>query len=242
MPEASRILITGANRGLGLEFARQYAARGERVFATAREPDAAKELRKLETEHRERFTIVGLNVGDADSILHAHMAVAAHVAALDLLINNAGIYAARVTPSGDPAEKLGALTFDEALHVLRTNSVAPLIIAEQFLDLLKRGRSPKVINITSGYGSVSQNSGFPYYYAASKAALNMFMRSFAADPAARSLITILMNPGWVRTDMGTAAAPLAPEQSVAGMIKVIDRLTPADNSRFLNHEGNEEAW
>ncbi|MEO6437502.1 MAG: SDR family oxidoreductase [Tepidisphaeraceae bacterium] len=242
MANALRILITGANRGLGLELTRQYAARGERIFAACREPDAAKELRKVESEHRDRVTIVGLSVSDAESILHAHKAVAAHVDALDLLINNAGVYSSTVTSSGEPGEKLGALEFDGALHVLRTNAIAPLLVAQAFLDLLKRGRSPKLVNITSGYGSVSGNTGFPYYYAASKAALNMYMRSFAADAGANPVTTILMNPGWVRTDMGTSAAPLSPAESVGGMIQVIDKLTPADNSRFLNHAGDEEAW
>lgn len=242
MAEPMRVFITGANRGLGLEFTRQYAQRGERVFAACREPDDAAALQDIAREHRDDVTIVGLSVGDAESIAHARKAVAAHADGVDLLINNAGIYAARVTPSGEPAEKLGALDFGDTLHVLRTNAVAPLIIAQEFLDLLKRGRSPKLVNISSGYGSVSQNKGFPYYYGASKAALNMLMRSFAADPAASGITTVLMSPGWVRTDMGTSAAPLSPEESVAGMIKVIDRLTPADNSRFLNHEGGEEAW
>jgi NAD(P)-dependent dehydrogenase (short-subunit alcohol dehydrogenase family) len=242
MAEPMRILITGANRGLGLELVRQYAGRGERVFAACREPDDASALRKIEHNHRDSVTILGLSVGDVESIAHAHRAVAAHAEGLDLLINNAGVYSARVTKEGEPAEKLGHLDFSDALHVLRTNAVAPLILAQEFLDLLKRGRSPKLVNISSGYGSVSQNKGFPYYYGSSKAALNMLMRSFAADPAAGGIITVLMSPGWVRTDMGTSAAPLSPEESVKGMIEVIDLLKPQDNSRFLNHEGKEEPW
>ena len=243
MADPTRIFVTGASRGLGLEFTRQFAARGDRVFATCREPNVAKDLQKLAHDHKDHVSIVGLDVGDAHSIETAHKAVAAHVDGLDLLINNAGVYAARVGRGGQPAEKLGELKFDEALYVLRTNAVAPLIIAQQFLDLLSRGRNAKVVNITSGYGSVSGNTGgFPYYYAASKAALNMFMRSFAADGESRGITTIVMNPGWVRTDMGTSAAPLAPEQSVGGMIRVIDRLTAKDNNRFLNWQGKEEAW
>jgi NAD(P)-dependent dehydrogenase (short-subunit alcohol dehydrogenase family) len=241
-PEPLRVLITGANRGLGLEFARQYADRGARVFAAAREPDTAKELRALAEARRGRVDLIGLDVGIAESIDHAHHAIAAHVDGLDVLINNAGVYAARVTSGGQPAERLGELKFDDALHVLRVNAVAPLMIAQAFLDLLKRGRSPKLISITSGYGSVSGNTGFPYYYAASKAALNMAMRSFAGDGAASGIVTVVMNPGWVRTDMGTSAAPLAPDESVSGMIKVIDGLTSADNSRFLNWQGGEDRW
>ena len=114
MADPLRILITGANRGLGLEFVRQYAGRGDRVFAACREPDDASELRQIERNHRDDVTIVGLHVGDGESINQAHKAVAAHAEGIDLLINNAGIYSARVTKEGEPAEKLGSFEFDEA--------------------------------------------------------------------------------------------------------------------------------
>ena len=130
-----------------------FRVAGERVFAACREPDDASALRGIEQSHRDEVTIIGLSVSDAESIAHAHKAIAAHAEGLDLLINNAGIYSARVTKEGDPAEKLGSFEFDEALHVFRTNSVAPLLVAQQFLDLLKRGRSARLVNISSGFGS-----------------------------------------------------------------------------------------
>ena len=236
-------MVTGANRGIGLEFVRQLATRGDRVFATARDVKRATELQQLAKQHGDgRVKVIPLDVNAADSIRAAADAVQKETDALDLLINNAGVYAARVTAGGDPAEKLGDLNFDDALKVIRTNAVAPLILTQALLPLLKRGADPKVVSITSGYGSVADNNGFPYYYAASKAALNMFMRSFAGDAAARGIITIVMSPGWVQTDMGGKSAPTPPEQSVAGMLKVIDGLTDADNSTFKDWRGKEVSW
>jgi NAD(P)-dependent dehydrogenase (short-subunit alcohol dehydrogenase family) len=240
---AKRILITGANRGIGLEFVRQFVSRGDRVVATARDPKKAGELNQLAQKHGDQLLVVPLDVGNERSIQQVREAVVAHGDVLDLLINNAGVYAKKVGPDGQPAEIMGALKADDALDVMRVNAVAPLLIVQAFLNLLKKSKSPRIVNITSGYGSVSSNSGdFPYYYAASKAAMNMFMRSVAGDPAARGIVTIVMSPGWVKTDMGTSAAPLEAKDSVAGMINVIDGLKSSDNSRFLNWKGEEQPW
>jgi NAD(P)-dependent dehydrogenase (short-subunit alcohol dehydrogenase family) len=126
---------------------------------------------------------------------------------------------------------------------LRVNAVAPLIVAQQFLGLLRAARGAKLINISSGYGSVSANTGgFPYYYSASKAALNMFMRSLAADAKRWGITTVLLDPGWVSTDMGGPGAPLAPKKAVAAMLRLIDALTPRHNGRFLTWQGDEQDW
>jgi NAD(P)-dependent dehydrogenase (short-subunit alcohol dehydrogenase family) len=187
-------------------------------------------------------TIVPLDVDSAEAIAAAADTIGRATDALDLLINNAGVYAARVGKDGQPAERMGELNFDDALKVIRTNAVAPLILTQALLPLLKNGTNAKVVSITSGYGSVADNTGFPYYYAASKAALNQFMRSLAGDGAAKGIITIAMSPGWVQTDMGGAGAPITPEQSVAGMLKVIDGLTATDNSTFKEWRGKDVAW
>jgi NAD(P)-dependent dehydrogenase (short-subunit alcohol dehydrogenase family) len=237
---ALRILVTGASRGLGLEFTRRYLERGERVFATCRRPDAARGLHALRAGHRERLSIVPLDVSDADSIRAAHRAMRRETDGLDVLINNAGIYSAR--GSADPAERLGRLRFDDALHLLRTNAVGPLIVAQQLLDLLEAGRSPRIVSISSEYGSVSENSGFPYYYAASKAALNMLMRSLAAEARRHRITTVLLDPGWVSTDMGGPEAPVTPARSVAAMIRVIDGLTARHNGGFFTREGRRAPW
>jgi NAD(P)-dependent dehydrogenase (short-subunit alcohol dehydrogenase family) len=242
-PVPQTILITGANRGIGLEFARQYLSRGDRVLGTCRDPKKAADLNKLAKAHHDRLLVVPMDVADENSIRSAREAIKPHAQSLDLLINNAGIYSTKLGKDRQPAEKIGELNGADALAVMRTNAVAPVLIAQAFMDLLHEAESPKIVNITSGYGSISSNDGsYPYYYAASKAALNMFMRSLAGDPGARGVTIILMSPGWVKTDMGTDAAPLKAKDSVAGMIKVIDNLTPDDNSRFLNWKGEEQPW
>lgn len=236
-----RILITGANRGLGLAFTRRYLERGERVFAGCRRPETARQLQELQARYPQRLTVVSLDVADADSIRASHAVVRSQVAGLDVLINNAGIYSSR--GSDEPLERLGTLNFEDALTVLRVNAVAPSIVAQQYLDLLQAGHDAKLVSISSGYGSVSANTGgFPYYYSASKAALNMFMRSLAADTKRWGIITVLLDPGWVSTDMGGSSAPITPQQAADGMIRVIDTLTPRHHGRFFTRQGREQVW
>lgn len=235
-----RVLITGANRGLGLEFTRHYLERGDRVFATTRDPARASELRDLRGEHAKRLTILPLDVADAASIRASYDAVRAETDALDLLVNNAGIYS---TKGRQDAQTFGDLSFEEALAVLRVNSVAPLLIAQQYLDLLRAGEQPKLVSISSGLGSIAGNrSGAPYYYNASKAALNMVMHGLAVDEASAGIITVLLDPGWVKTDMGGPNAQLEPTESISGLIRVIDSLTPEQNGRFLTWQGKEQPW
>ncbi len=228
-----RVLVTGANRGIGLEFARQYLQRGSRVFAGYRRPDAAQHLESLKESHPDQLTILPLDVADADSIRASQQRVRTQVDSLDVLINNAGI---------GVAEHLGALNFDDVLRVMRVNAVGPLLIAQEYLDLLRAGENAKIANVTSGYGSVSQNSGFPYSYSASKAALHQLMRSLAAEIRQWGIMTVLLDPGWVQTDMGGPNAPLPVEQSAGGMIKVIDALTPERSGAFINWQGSEMQW
>ena len=200
------ILITGANRGLGLEFTRQYLERGAQVFAGCRQPAAAISLHTLQARYPQRLSIVALDVGDADAIRAAHETVHSQTESIDILINNAGIYSSH--GSDEPLERLGKLSFEDALTVLRVNAVAPLLVAQQFLGLLRaaprRQAYQHFLGIWLGLG---QYRGFPYYYSASKAALNMFMRSLAADAKRWGIITVLLDPGWVSTDMGGPGAP-----------------------------------
>ena len=238
---ARRVLITGASRGLGLEFTRRYLGRGDRVFATCRRPAAARALAALARAHPDRLAVVPLDVTDAGSIRDAHAVVRRQVDGLDLLINNAGMYSTR--GSADPTERLGELRFEDALLLLRANAVGPLMVTQQFLDLLAAGHRSRVVAISSEYGSVSENTaGFPYYYAASKAALNMLMRSLAAEARPRGIVAALLDPGWVSTDMGGPEAPVTPARSVAGMMRVIDGLGARDSGRFLTWEGRAAPW
>jgi NAD(P)-dependent dehydrogenase (short-subunit alcohol dehydrogenase family) len=221
------ILITGASRGLGLELTRQYEARGETVFAAMRDTDGNIEAVKLD-------------VTDQSSIAAAVKQVRGKTDSLDILINNAGVLTTR---GGRHMAEFGDLTADEPEAIFRANVIAPFMVAQAFLELLQKSSQPRIVSITSGYGSVSSNDGsFPLWYAASKAALNMGMRTAAAQLAKDNFTVAVISPGWVKTDMGGPGAPLTPEESVRGMIKVIDGLDPSKNGKFLNYDGREVPW
>jgi NAD(P)-dependent dehydrogenase (short-subunit alcohol dehydrogenase family) len=230
-----RILITGANRGLGLEFTRQYMARGTMVLAGCRHPDQAADLQELSNQHPGQLVVLPLVITDQASIERSANEVGEMVGGLDILINNAGQF-----PRG---ERPGILRADVLLDTFAVNSVAPLMIAQAYLDLLKAGSHPRIINITSQLGSLARKqSGGNYSYCGSKAALNMLTRALAFDVRALGITAMMMHPGWVKTDMGGASASLTMEESVRGMIRVIDGLSSQDAGRFLQWDGRELPW
>ena len=230
------ILITGANRGIGLALTRQLLQDDARVFATCRAPERADDLNALAQHHPERLTILQLDVNDEASIESAVASVAAKTDALDLLINNAGI-------GGDDSGRiLGQLTAAEVSHVITTNAVGPLILTQACRDLLTTGDNPRVVMISSGLGSLQRTSGTSYAYRMSKAAMNMAARVLAFDSAMTGITTVTMNPGWVQTDMGGPSAALTPEESGSALRTLIKRLTPADNGKFFQYDGSELPW
>jgi NAD(P)-dependent dehydrogenase (short-subunit alcohol dehydrogenase family) len=233
------IVITGTSRGLGLEFVRQYLESGRRVIATCRTPGAAGELQALRTRFAAALTVLQLDVTDGEARARVHDEVKELAGRANLLINNAGVQ------SGDEG---GSYTFGR-LHeedmglVFRVNAISPLLMVEAFVDLLALGREPKVVNITSWLGSISDKSQvFGYSYCASKATLNMFSKQLSIELRDRGIAVLALHPGHVQTDMGGAHAPLVPEQSVRGMIRVIDGLTLQGSGRFLDWQGNEIPW
>ena len=230
----TRYLITGANRGLGLEFVRQLLARGDSVVACCREPSAAKELQELAGAADGRLTLQALDVADAEAVA----ALPAQLTdAVDVLINNAGVAAAE--------EAFGEFDAATMARVLHINSIAPMLVTQALTPLLeKRGTQPKVVCITSGLGSITHADGLTYglSYGMSKAALNMGVKKLASELKRRGVAIIALHPGWVQTDMGGANAPLRPPESIRGMLAVIDKLTTADNGRYLTYEGKELPW
>jgi len=229
------VLVTGASRGIGLELVRTYAARGDRAFAACREPGRA--------DLPDGVRPVRLEVDDEASIEEAYGVAAAATAGLDLLVNNAGILDPHpVAPERrDSLQALGDLTFDDAIAVLRVNSIGPLMVAQRFMPLLRRGA--RLVNISSNAGSLSdKTSGGWYAYCASKAALNMVTRGLAADLADRGVIVVSVHPGWVRTDMGTAAADLPVEEAVSALVETVDRLGPEATGCFLDSDGSIHPW
>ncbi len=234
-----RILITGSNRGIGLELVRQYLKRDNtHVFATCRTPDAAAELQKLAAQYADRLQIIALEVTSADSIAASVAAVKAQTDGLDILINNAAI-----NPETEREQTFGKLDAEAMLHVLNVNAVAPIMVAQAYADLLRNGNNPRLINVSSGAGSLErQANSRGFTYQASKAALNMFSRSLANSLSDDGVITIMLNPGWVITDMGGPNANLQPAESALGILKVVDNLTAADNNTFLQWDGATLPW
>lgn len=230
-----RVLITGANRGLGLEFTQQCLQHGDMVFAGTRKLEGIGALQTLKGMYPERLKIIRLPVDDENIIEKSVNELHPFVDGLDLLINNAGIF--------PRDERLGNFVQDTLLTAFRTNSIGPVLVVQAFLNLLKNGENPRVINITSQLGSLTnKSSGGNYSYCASKAALNMFSRALAQDLKSSGIVVIALHPGWVQTDMGGSTAPLTPERSVAGMLDVIANLTPKDTGGFFAWDGGRVPW
>lgn len=220
-------VITGTSRGLGLEFVRRLTERGDRVIALSRSRSAAKEAADLAS----RF--IELEAADERSIQNA--AGALKDEPVDVLINNAGIY------SED--KSIDKVDFNEFQRVLMTNVTGPALLTRLLLPNLRAAKTRQVVNISSGLGSLSSvEPGTGIAYCASKAALNMFTVRTGQDLGREGFTIVTFSPGWVRTDMGGPQAPLSPEESISGMLKAIDALTPASNGKFLNYDGGTVPW
>lgn len=223
----STFLVTGATRGIGLEFARQLSQRGDDVLATARDPKNAGELTSF------RLSIGGLDVSDPISIEGLTEALAGRP--IDVLINNAGV--------GSPTKSINDCTADELQRVFMINSVAPMLVAKAVLPSLRLGSRKLIVNISSQLASITNNTGgSSYAYRASKTALNQLNKSLANELGAEGFTCVVVHPGWVRTDMGGANAPIVPADSVKLLLKLIDALTPADNGKFFNNDGTVLPW
>ena len=221
------VVITGANRGLGLEFSRQFAAAGATVIATARRPEDAEDLRKLGVR------IEQLDVADSASVKQ----FGARIGDLpvDILINNAGI--------GSWLYRLEEVDADALERYFQVNTLGPMRVTQALLPSLRRGAGKTIVNITSELASLERNTrGAAYGYRESKAALNMFTRTLAAELRPEEFICVVISPGWVRTDMGGPQAAQSPNESIAGIIRVLRGLTPKDSGKFLDYRGEELPW
>lgn len=231
----NRVLITGANRGLGFELVHQFAGRGDRVFAGSRSPEKPLALEAVVEKNPGQVTILPLDVTNQLSVEKSVELVEAEVDALDILINNAAIHL------GD--ESLSEVKADALLKTMQTNAVGAVLIAQRFAGLLKKGHNPKLINISSRGGSISLMDHFRGYgYSGSKAVMNMYTRCLSLDPETEGITFIAFHPGWVRTDMGGPDAHITTAESAEGVLQVIEALTPGDNGRFLTWEGKELPW
>lgn len=216
------VLITGANRGIGLEFARQYSADGWEVVATVRETSAELDSLGVRIEH--------LDMRDLDSVAGFGERLEGP---LDLLIANAGTW---VPEQAGTAEDGRAWS-----DMMVTNCIAPFLLAKAVLPQVQAAGG-KLIALTSGMGSIAESSGGHVPYRSSKAALNMAWNSLALEAKPLGLVAAVIDPGWVKTRMGGPNAPLRPEESVRDMRGLIERLTPEQSGKFLKRDGSAHAW
>src|SRR5215210_4904184 len=218
------VLITGANRGIGLEFARQYSADGWDVIATAREPGSADELNRLNVR------VEPLELRDLDAVASFGERVGG---SLDLLIANAGTW--------KPERADGAEDGRAWSEMMVTNCIAPYLLARSVLEPVAEARG-KMIAITSGMGSISESSGGYVPYRTSKAALNMAWHSLAVEVKRLGIVAAVLDPGWVKTRMGGAGAPTPSEESVSDMRRLIERLGPDQSGGFYKRDGTPVPW
>lgn len=228
------VLITGAGRGLGLEFVRQYAADGWRVVACCRNTSAANNLKALKEDFGARISVHTLDVDDPHSA--PTLKVALQGEPIDVLINNAGIM-------GQSGARMGDIDYDAWADCLNTNVMGPLRVSEALVDNVAASEQKKLITISSRMGSITENQApDSIVYRSSKAAVNMVMKCLANALGGRGVIVTCLHPGWVRTDMGGPSAAVAVEDSVEGMRKVIANLKRADNGTFRNYDGASFPW
>ena len=223
-------LITGAGRGIGFELTKLALADGHNVYALVRNASKATELTELQSKTPDRLKILNADVRSAEDLKQAQTQL--KNTPLDVLINNAGI----LTDSD-----IQHLTPDELQSVFAVNTFAPIQVTQTFLQNLKSASAPKLVNITSLMGSISDNGSGGYYaYRMSKAALNMFAKSFSIDEP--SITTLQLHPGWVRTSMGGPQAPVEPVDSAKGLYKVIMTAKPDQSGKFFNYDGRPLPW
>ena len=227
------ILITGANRGIGLELTRSFLEHNWKIFACCRTPESADELNRLASGNND-VHILRLDVTDEAQI--SRVAGELRNEPLDILFNNAGV-------KGPQAQNFGNTNVDEYLEVFRTNALAPLKMAEAFVEQVAASDRKILACMGTLMGSLKDNtSGGFYAYRSSKAALHMIVRGLAADLSARGILSVVFHPGWVRTHMGGEEAPLSVEESAAGLTRVLLDMAPENNGCFYDYRGVELPW
>ena len=228
------VFITGANRGLGLEFVRQYLANGRKVLATCRDMDGAFELINLNKEFSGRLQILELDLFSDNSI--NKLSEILSDTPIDLFVNNAGMMGVRNL-------KLGEVSGGSWEEVFRVNTIAPVLLVQNLLKNICLGHEKKMIFISSRVGSITENTGGAMYaYRSSKTALNQVVKSLSIDLFDRGVSSVALHPGWVLTDMGGANALIDVKTSVMGMISVINSINNSDSGKFFNYDGSIIKW
>jgi NAD(P)-dependent dehydrogenase (short-subunit alcohol dehydrogenase family) len=230
-----RVLVTGGNRGLGLEFVRQLLARGDRVYAACRHPGRTLALTELAGAYPGHLVVLPLEVDKERSIAELARETAALTDALDVLINNAGMLVS--------GERFGTLAAKSLSETFSANVIGPVLVTQALAPLLEKSGGGKVLNITSILGSIADTEAFGTpSYAISKAALNMATRQLALELGPRGVTVVCAHPGWVKTDMGGAGATLSPQASIAGLLRVLDAIKPTAAGTFVDYRGHKLPW
>jgi len=226
------VLITGANRGIGLEFVKQYANENARVFACCRDPKTAADLQGLAKKH-DGLSLHALDVTNEDSVaaLKAELADTS----IDHLINNAGVM-------GGKAQGFDNMDYDQWRACFDANTMGPFRMIATFKDNVAASNEKKIMTVSSFMGSIGRMGQGAYVYRSSKAAVNMVATLAATELADQGIMSIPVHPGWVRTDMGGDKADLSTAESVSGMRKVLAELTPEGSGHFWNFNGEELPW
>jgi NAD(P)-dependent dehydrogenase (short-subunit alcohol dehydrogenase family) len=228
------VLITGANRGIGLAHLRAFVERGLHVFAAIRSQQGADELESLQGIHPKLITVLSYDAANPQAPSLLKQAIGA--TPIDLLLANAGAM-------GGGEQSLGSIDAEAALQLLSVNALAPLKLAEALVDNVAQSTGKLIAFQSSLMGSISENGSGGYYaYRISKAALNMVAKGLAIDLKARGITVVSLHPGWVKTRMGGASAPVTPEQSVRGQQKLFDQLKLNDTGQFFNYDGTRLNW
>jgi NAD(P)-dependent dehydrogenase (short-subunit alcohol dehydrogenase family) len=226
----STILITGCNRGIGLELTRHYAGAGWRVIATCRDPDAAEALASIEGD----VSIHALDVGDGAAV--AALAKELDGTAVDVLFSNAGRLGNR------EAQGFGGIDYDSWREELEVNLIAPVRLCEAFVDHVADSEQRKIAIVSTAMASLTDAGSGYYPYRSSKAGLNMAIRAMAIDLAPRGITVTAFHPGWVSTDMGGPSAPVTPPEAAVGMAGVLDGIPDNDTGLFLRYDGTSIPW
>ena len=229
------VLVTGGNRGLGLEWVRQYAAEGWRVYATCRQPTEARELVEL-ADREKGISIHRLDVTKPDEI--NALSVELMQAPIDVLVNNAGVYLEKFMEVG-----LRRLRYEDWLYTFQVNSLGAVRVTEAFREHVGQSEKRLVVVISTHMASIADiASPGAYYYRSTKAALNAVMEGFTHELRPKGIGVLILHPGWVHTRMGGEGTSLMPPESVRGMRSVIDQFDMSRSGHFYSHDGVEISW
>ncbi|MDF2867328.1 MAG: short-chain dehydrogenase/reductase [Gammaproteobacteria bacterium] len=227
------ILITGANRGIGLEMVKQYAGEGWQVLACCRKPNSATDLQAL-AKTQSQIKLYRLDVTSSEDI--QRLTTELSDTPIDIILNNAGIW-------GPHEQHFNQLKPEAWLEVLTVNSIAPFMLTQALFNNVVNSQLKLVVMMSSIMGSIGENNeGSHYIYRSSKAALNMAVKSLAIDLKNQQVTVVALNPGWVKTDMGGENALLSPQESVQNLRQTLSKLQISDTGKFLNYTGVEIAW